>query len=59
MILIAKAIHDADLENAKFGRSEGIVINQVLKGWADQGLTDEELMTRGMDVIEGLYRSIA
>ncbi len=57
--LIAKAIHDADLEDEKYHRNEGIVINQVLKGWADQGLTDEELMRRGMDVIEGLYRSIA
>jgi hypothetical protein len=57
--LVAKAVHDADLEDEKFGRNEGIVINQVLKGWADLGLTDEELMRRGMDVIEGLYRSIA
>src|SRR6266567_870338 len=56
--LIARAIHDADLEDEKFGRHEGIVINQVLKGWADQGLTDEELMRRGMEMIEGLYRSI-
>jgi hypothetical protein len=56
--LIAKAIHDADLEDEKFGRNEGIVINQVLRGWADQGITDEDLMRRGMDVIEGLYRSI-
>src|SRR6266702_1194915 len=57
--LIAKAIHDADIEDEKFGRNEGIVINQVLKGWADQGLTDEELMRRGMEMIEGLYRAIA
>lgn len=57
--LVAKAVHDADLEDEQFGRDEGIVINQVLKGWADQGLTDEELLRRGMDVIEGLYRSIA
>ncbi len=56
--LLAKAVHDADLEDEKFGRNEGIVINQVLKGWADQGLTDEELMRRGMEMIEGLYRSI-
>jgi hypothetical protein len=56
--LIARAIHDADIEDEKYHRNEGIVINQVLKGWADQGLTDEELMQRGMDVIEGLYRSI-
>ena len=58
VILIARAIHDADLEDEKYHRNEGIVINQVLKGWADQGLTDEELMWRGMEMIEGLYRSI-
>lgn len=57
--LIAKAIHDADIEDDKYGRNEGIVINQVLKGWASQGISDEELMRRGMDVIEGLYRSIS
>jgi hypothetical protein len=57
--LIAKAIHDADIEDDKYGRNEGIVINQVLKGWASQGISDEELMRRGMDVIEGLHRSIS
>src|SRR5437868_983375 len=36
--LIAKAIHDADLEDDKYGRNEGIVINQVLKGWASEGI---------------------
>lgn len=56
--LLAKAIHDADLEDEKFGRVEGIVINQVLRGWADQSISDEELLWRGIDVIEGLYRSI-
>ena len=59
VILIAKSIHDADLEDEKFGRAEGIVINQVLKGWDDQGIDDQELMRRGIDVIEGLYRSIS
>jgi hypothetical protein len=57
--LIAKAIHDADIEDDKYGRNEGVVINQVLKGWASQGIGDDELMRRGMDVIEGLYRSIS
>ena len=57
--LIAKAIHDADIEDDKYGRYEGIVINQVLKGWASEAIGDDELMRRGMDVIEGLYRSIA
>lgn len=57
-LLVARAIHDADLEDEKYGRNEGIVINQILKGWADQGIEDEEILRRGTDVIEGLYRSI-
>ena len=56
--LIAQAIHDADLDDEKFGRIEGIVINQILAGWARQGLPDEELVRRGIDLIEGLFQSI-
>jgi hypothetical protein len=55
---IAQAIHDADFDDGKFGRTEGTTINQVLKGWAKQGIQDDELLRRGMDLIEGLYRSI-
>jgi hypothetical protein len=51
-------IHDADLDDEKFGRVEGIAINQILKGWAKQGISDEERLLRGMDSIEGLYHSI-
>lgn len=57
--LIGQAIHDADLDDEKFGRSEGITINQILNGWAKQGIPDDELLRRGMDLIEGLYHSIA
>ena len=56
--LIGQAIHDADLEDEKFGRTEGITINQILKGWAKQGVPDDELLRKGMDLIEGLYHSI-
>ncbi len=55
---IAQAIHDADLDDEKFGRTEGIIINQILKGWTKQGIPDEELLRRGLDLIEGLYHSI-
>jgi len=55
---IGQAIHDADLDDSKFGRTEGIIINQILKGWAKQGIPDGELLQRGMDLIEGLYHSI-
>jgi len=58
VLLVAKAIHDADLEDEKYGRTEGVVINQILKGWADQGIENDEILQRGMDVIDGLYRSI-
>jgi hypothetical protein len=56
--LIAQAIHDADLGDAKYGRTDGTTINQILKGWAKLGTADEELLRRGMELIEGLYQSI-
>ncbi|MDQ2776606.1 MAG: chromate resistance protein [Acidobacteriota bacterium] len=56
--LLAQAIHDADLEDNKFGRSEGHTMNQILKGWATQDIADDELLRRGMDLIAGLYHSM-
>jgi hypothetical protein len=56
---IAQIIHDADLSDEKFGRTEGLGLDKVLNGWAKQDLPDEELLQRGMDLIEGLYASLA
>jgi len=56
---IAQIIHDADLEDGKFDRPEGIGLDRTLIGWAKQGLSDEELLRRGMEMIEGLYDSMA
>lgn len=56
---IGHAIHDADLDDDKFGRTDGIAINQILKGWAKQGIPDDELLHRGMELIDGFYHSIA
>ena len=56
---IAQMIHDADLGDEKFGRVEGQGLDKVLNGWAKQDLPDDELLQRGMDLIEGLYESIA
>lgn len=55
---IAQVIHDADLGDEKFGREEGKGLDRVLNGWAKQDLPDEELLKRGMELIEGLYASI-
>jgi hypothetical protein len=56
---IAEIIHDADLGDEKFGRVEGQGLDRVLNGWAKQDLPDDELLQRGMDLIEGLYESLA
>ncbi len=57
--VIAEIIHDADLSDDKFGRSEGLGLDHVLIGWAQQGISDEELLRRGLELIEGLYRSVS
>ncbi len=54
---IAEIIHDADLADDKFGRKEGYGIDEVLKGWARQRISDQDLLDRGMQLIEGLYHS--
>jgi hypothetical protein len=58
VLTLAHAIHDADLEDGKFGRHEGHAMNQILRGWAAQNVTDDQLLRRGMDLIEGFYSSI-
>ncbi len=55
---IAECIHDADLSDEKFGRTEALGLDRVLTGWAQQGISDDELLRRGMEMIEGLYHSI-
>jgi len=59
MKVISEVIHDADLADGKFGRKEGYGIDEVLKGWARQGIPDQDLLDRGMQLIEGLYHSLA
>lgn len=56
---IAEIIHDADLGDEKFGRVDGQGLDRVLMGWAKQDLPDDELLKRGMELIEGLYESLA
>lgn len=53
--MIAQVVHDADLEDEKFGRTEGAGLDRVLVGWAKQDVSDDELLRRGMQLIEGLY----
>ena len=55
---MGQIVHDADLFDEKFGRKEGFGVDEIMKGWARHGLSDEELLKRGMQLAEGLYESL-
>jgi len=40
------------------GRKEGFGIDEVLKGWDRLGLSDREILQRGLQLVEGLYQSL-
>ena len=52
---IAQLIHDADVEDDKFHRVEGFGVEQIFKGWAKQGLSDQEILSKGFECFDGLY----
>jgi hypothetical protein len=52
---IGEMIHDADLDDARFQRVEAIGIDRVLKGWAKEGLTDQEILRHGFECFDALY----
>ncbi len=56
--VMGEIVHDADLFDEKFGRNEGFGIDEVMKGWAQQDVSDAELLQRGMQLAEGLYQSL-
>lgn len=56
--LLAQAIHDADLADDRFGRAEALGIDRILDGWNQQGMPNEEVLRKGMEMIQGLYNGI-
>lgn len=56
--VLAEMIHDADLKDEKYGRTEAVAVDKILKGWMSKGMPDDELLSKGMELIDGLYRSI-
>jgi hypothetical protein len=53
---IGEMIHDADLDDARFQRVEAVGIDRVLKGWAKEGLSDQEILRRGFECFDALYQ---
>src|SRR5438445_127738 len=54
---VGEMVHDADLNDGKFGRKEAFGVDEVLKGWTRKGTPDKDLLDRGIEMIEGLYHS--
>jgi hypothetical protein len=52
---IAEMVHDADLDDDKFQRTECIGIDRVLKGWGNEGISDQEILRRGFECFDALY----
>jgi hypothetical protein len=58
VLKMAEMVHDADLEDEKFGRCECIGINAVLEGWARTSISDARLLEKGIECFEGLYNAV-
>ena len=55
VLRLAELVHDADVEDDKFRRVEGFGIEQIFKGWAKQGLSDQEILAKGFECFDALY----
>ncbi len=55
VLRLAELIHDADVEDDKFRRVEGFGVEQIFKGWAKQGLADQDILAKGFECFDALY----
>lgn len=55
---IGEMIHDADLEDGKFQRSECYGLDLLFKGWARLGLNDAEILAKGFACFDALHASL-
>jgi hypothetical protein len=52
---LAELIHDADVEDDKFHQVDGFGVEKILKGWAKQGLNDQQILSKGFECFDALY----
>lgn len=55
---VGEMVHDADLEDAKFGRIECVGLEAVFKGLGRTSLTDQEILAKGFVCFDGLYENL-
>ena len=51
-------VHDADVEDAKFKRTECFGIDRVLNGFALLKLTDEQILAKGFELFDALHATL-
>jgi hypothetical protein len=53
--LIAEIVHEADLHDGKFTRTESTGVDLAIRALAEATTDDQELLTQGMAIFDGLY----
>ena len=56
---IAHVVHDLDLKETRYAMAEGTALNRIVDGLRAAYADDHQLLQRGMEVIDALYRSFA
>src|SRR5262245_497114 len=56
---IAHVVHDLDLKETRYAMPEGAALNRIVDGLRAAYGDDHQLLQRGMEVIDALYRSFA
>ncbi len=59
LVALAQLVHDADLEDNKFGRPEGRALDLIFKGWGRKGVPDAEILRRGFELYDALYLTLS
>ena len=58
LVAMAQVIHEIDLRDDRYVRSEVSGIDAVLKCWLLLNLADDELERRGITLFDGLFESL-
>jgi hypothetical protein len=53
---LSELVHDLDLKDGRFGRSEASVLEALVEGLRRLHDEDHDLLTRGIALFEALYR---
>jgi hypothetical protein len=56
---VSHVVHDLDLKETRYAMPEGAAIRRIVDGLRATYADDNQLLQRGMEVIDALYRSFA